>query len=120
MKLRYFMQAGATVGAAGTILLAVAAAQAAMQPATDVSAPYTQNVDCALGAHIGPVGGCILGTDNPPAVVVVAPPAAESPQPVVIEPNRGDLAAPADGCATKSVTITDGSGNSETRTKTKC
>ena len=99
--------AAALVGA-GAMLASVAATQATMLPVSRYATPYVQHVDCAVGAHIGPLGACILGTDDKP--------------PVVVEPRAGDAPNPqgADGCATKSVTKTDTEGNSETKTKTNC
>jgi hypothetical protein len=108
MSLRQLMGgSAAAIVAAGTILASVASAQATMLPVVQNPTSSIHHVDCAVGAHIGPLGGCILGNDNPP--VVVERRAADAPPP-------GD----ADGCATKSVTRTDGTGNSETKTKTNC
>jgi hypothetical protein len=100
----------ATIVGAGTILASVASAQAAMVPVSHYATPAIHHVDCAVGAHIGPLGGCILGDDNP------------NPPPVVIERRAADAPPPnsADGCATKSITKTDETGNSETKTKTNC
>ena len=93
--------------AAGAMLASVAAAQATMLPVPTYATPNVQQVDCAVGAHIGPLGGCILGTDDHP--------------PVVIEHRSADAPPPdQNGCATKSVTRTDGNGNTETKTKTDC
>jgi hypothetical protein len=105
MALRQFISysAAALLGV-GAMLTSAIPSQATMFPlARYAAAPYVQNVDCALGAHIGPVGGCILGTDDPCTVVVEHPDNAPNP-----------------GCETKSVTRTDASGNSETKTKTNC
>jgi hypothetical protein len=100
--------AAAIVGA-GTILASILSSQAAMVPVSHYPT-LAIHVDCAVGAHIGPLGGCILGDDNP------------NPPPVVIERRAADAPPPnsADGCATKSVTKTDDTGNSETKTKTNC
>ncbi|MGA2493614.1 MAG: hypothetical protein ABSF67_11750 [Roseiarcus sp.] len=99
--------AAALVGA-GAMLASVGATQATMLPATHYAAPYVQHVDCAIGAHIGPLGACIIGhDDNPP--VVVEHRVIDAPDPQA-----------ADGCSTKSVTRTDGNGDSETHTKTNC
>jgi len=99
--------AAALVGA-GAILATVATTKAVTLPVTRLAAPYIQNVDCAIGAHIGPLGACIIGNDDNP--------------PVVVEHRVVDAPDPqaADGCSTKSVTRTDSSGDSETRTKTNC
>ena len=86
----------------GTMFTSVIPTQATMFPLVRYAAPYVQHVDCAVGAHIGPLGGCILGTDDSRPAVVEHP----------------DNANP--GCETKSVTRTDASGNSETKTKTNC
>jgi len=93
---------------AGAILASAGATQATMLPASRFATPYVQSVDCAIGAHIGPLGACIIGhDDNPPVVVehrvITAP-----------DPQGGD------GCSTKSVTRTDGNGDSETHTQTNC
>jgi hypothetical protein len=100
--------AAATVGA-GAIFASLASAHAAMLPAPHYTAPMIQHIDCAVGAHIGPLGGCIIGDDNPP------------PGPVMIERRTVD-APPADagGCASKSITRTDAAGNSETKTASNC
>jgi len=49
--------------AAGVMLATVTIAQAALAPAPAFrySAPDVQTVECAVGAHIGPVGACIGG-----------------------------------------------------------
>jgi len=97
----------ALVGA-GAMLASVAATQATMLPVSRYATPDVQPVDCAIGAHIGPLGACIIGhDDNPP--VVVEHRVIDSPDPQA-----------ANGCSTKSVTRTDASGDSETRTKTNC
>jgi hypothetical protein len=112
MSSRQFLNGSvAALVGAGAIALSLASAQAAMLPMRMVPESSVQRVDCAIGAHIGPVGGCILGNDNPPAVVQEAPA-------VIVE--RPVDAPPPDGCATKSVTTTDGMGNSQTRSKTNC
>ena len=110
MFLRQLMgcSAAAIVGA-GAMLGSVATAQATMLPIPLYAISSVQNVDCAVGAHIGPLGGCILGVDN-------------APPPVIVERRAVDVTPPVeeDGCASKSMTRTDGQGNSETRTKTNC
>jgi hypothetical protein len=99
--------AAALVGA-GAMLASAASAQASMIPVSRYATPFVQHVDCAIGAHIGPVGACIIGNDENP--------------PVVVEHRVADAPGPqgADGCATTSVTRTDGTGNTETHTKTNC
>jgi hypothetical protein len=99
--------AAALVGA-GAMLASVATTQATMLPVSSYATPYVQYVDCAIGAHIGPLGACIIGhDDNSPGVVEHRVIDAPDPQ-------------AADGCSTKSVTRTDGNGDSETHTKTNC
>jgi hypothetical protein len=99
--------AAALVGA-GAMLASAASTQAMMFPASRHAAPYVRHIDCAIGAHIGPLGACIIGNDdNPP--VVVEHRAPDSPD-----------SGTANGCSTKSVTRTDGNGDSETRTSTNC
>jgi hypothetical protein len=109
MSLRQLIacSAAALIGA-GAVLAPVATTQAAMLPVSRLATPYVQYVDCAIGAHIGPLGGCIVGHDDNP--------------PVVVEHHVVDAPDPqaADGCSTKSVTRTDGAGNTETHTKTNC
>jgi len=54
--------ASAVLGA-GALFLAASASQASIlpAPAAQYSAPDVQLAWCAVGAHIGPVGGCIGG-----------------------------------------------------------
>jgi hypothetical protein len=111
MILRQLMGgSAAAIFGAGTILASVVSTQAAMLPVSHVVTPSIHHVDCAVGAHIGPLGGCIIGDDNP------------APPPVVIERRAVDAPPPDNpgGCATKSVTRTDGAGNSETKTVSNC
>ena len=99
--------AAALVGA-GAMLASVATTQATMRPVSHYATPYVQHVDCAIGAHIGPLGACIIGQDDNP--------------PVVVEHRVVDAPGPqgADGCSTKSVTRADATGGAETHTKTNC
>jgi hypothetical protein len=101
------LSAVALVGAGS--MFATAAPLTAI-PAAQQTTPYVQRVDCAVGAHIGPLGACVLGTDDTPAP---APP-------TIVEHRAADVPAAPDGCQTKSVTHTDGMGDSETKTKTNC
>lgn len=99
---------GCAAAAAIAAFMSIGYAQAAMSPAAHYGASNVQRVDCAVGFHLGPLGTCVVGVDNPP------PPPPD--RPVVVE--RRD---PADqGCETKSINRTDSAGNSETRTKTNC
>jgi len=118
MTLRQLLSgSAASIIGVGFILASAASAQATMLPARTAETTSIVHVDCAIGAHVGPVGGCILGTDNPP------------PQPVIVERRAADVPvveatppadAPASGCASKSVTRTDSMGNSETKSATNC
>ena len=87
--------------AVGAMFASVAPTQATMYHSTDFSTPYVQRVDCAVGFHLGPVGTCVIGTDDP--------------RPAVVERRDNDA-----GCETKTVTKQDADGNSVTRTKTNC
>jgi hypothetical protein len=78
-------------------------------PAAQRTTPFVHHVDCAVGAHLGPLGACVLGTDDTPAP---APP-------TIVEHRAADVPL-REGCQTKSVTHTDGMGDSETKTKTNC
>jgi hypothetical protein len=89
------------VVALGAMFASIVPTQATMYH-TQYSTPIIQHVDCAVGFHLGPVGTCVIGTDDP------APPA-------VIERRDDNV-----GCETKSVTKQDASGNSVTKTKTNC
>jgi hypothetical protein len=101
----------AAVMAAGLVLASAGTMQAAMLPAPVKATSYIQHVDCAIGAHIGPLGACIFGDsgDAPPPAVIERR-AADAP--VVVEPNGG--------CTTTSVKRTNSVGDSETKTKTNC
>jgi hypothetical protein len=102
---------------AGTIFAYAAPLSA---PATQPVDSYIHHVDCAVGAHLGPLGACIIGTDDPPpaAPVVIEQRAADVPAPDVTTQKTTTLDA--NGCQTKSVTQSDSVGNSETKTKTNC
>jgi hypothetical protein len=79
-------------------------------PAAQQRAPFVRHVNCAVGAHIGPLGACVGGTDDTPAAA----------SPTIVEHRSADVPVQPDGCHTKSVTRTDGAGDSETKTKTNC
>ncbi len=84
-------------------IMSFGAAHAAMAPAVFQNSPKVLQVDCAAGFHLGPIGTCIIGTDDRAA------------PPPVVEHRATD-----EGCETKSVKRTDEAGNSETRTATNC
>ena len=86
---------------AGVMLTWVAPTKAFLYPVAPAATSYIQHVDCAAGFHVGPVGTCVIGTDEPHDKVME---------------RRDDHV----GCDTKSVTRQDEAGNSETKTKTNC
>lgn len=92
---------GAAVAAALSGFALIAPSQAAMYPMAHYATAHIQHVDCAAGFHLGPIGTCIIGTDDNP--------------PPVVERRSAD-----EGCQTKTVKRTDSDGNSETRSKTNC
>lgn len=92
---------GCAAAAAISAFLSIGPSQAAMSPITNYGdQPPVHHVDCAVGMHIGPAGGCILGT--------------EEHHDTVIEHRS------ADDCHTKTVHKENGMGDSETKTKTNC
>lgn len=97
---------GGAAVAAIAAFISIGGSQAAMSPAIHHGASNIHRVDCAVGFHLGPLGTCVIGVDNPP------PP----DRPVIVE-HRADVDQ---GCETKSVNRTDSAGNSETKTKTNC
>jgi len=107
----------AAVIGAGAMLVSAGTIQAAMLPAPLKAASYVQHVDCAVGAHIGPLGACIFGDTG------YAPPPVDNPSGVVVERRAVDappMAAPEGGCSTTSVKRTNSMGDSETKTRTNC
>ena len=99
MSLRKFVGCSAAA-VAGAMFASIVPTQATMYPAAHFATPNVQHVDCAAGLHIGPVGGCILGNDEPRHEGVE---------------HRDD-----GGCETKTIKKEDSMGNSETKTKTNC
>jgi hypothetical protein len=109
MSLRQLTGASlAALFGAGALFATVGASQAAMSTIPVRATSSVQKVDCAVGAHLGPLGGCIIGDDD-------------SPSPV-IEHRSADAPDLRDqkGCTTKTVKKTDGMGDSETRSKSNC
>jgi len=100
MNMHWMTSSAAAVAIAA--LMSGGAAQAAMSPALHNDASMVQRVDCAIGLHIGPAGGCILGTED-------------HHHEKVIEHHDPD-----EGCHTKTVKRSDGMGNSETKTRSNC
>jgi hypothetical protein len=102
MSLRKFVGcSAAAVVAAGAMFASILPTQATMYPNARYAMPYIQHVDCAAGFHVGPVGTCIIGTDEPRHEGVE---------------HRDDQG----GCETKTIKKEDSMGNSETKTKTNC
>jgi hypothetical protein len=96
-----------TLVGAGALFASIVPTQAAMLPMFTYLTNNVRHVNCAVGAHIGPLGACILGTPDRPsdgAVIIEHPP----------------VDAPREGCTTKSVTKTDETGNSVSRSRTDC
>jgi hypothetical protein len=77
-------------------------------PVSSNATPYIRHVVCVVGAHLEPLGACIIGNDDHHDGVLERRD-ADSPN------RRRD-----DGCTTKSATTTDANGASKTRTKTNC
>ena len=50
---------------AGVMLTWVAPTKAFLYPVAPAATSYIQHVDCAAGFHVGPVGTCVIGTDEP-------------------------------------------------------
>jgi hypothetical protein len=88
---------------AGILFASVVSGQAAMAPLAPHAATNIHKADCAVGLHIGPAGGCILGTDDGDHKVIEHR-SADDP----------------DGCTTKTIQRTDDMGNSETKSKSNC
>jgi hypothetical protein len=99
---KFVSSSAAAIVAAGAMFASVAPTQAFMFPTVRDAAPNIQLVDCAAGFRLGPIGTCILGTDEPRHDG---------------DHRDGDASG---GCDTKSMTKTDAAGNSETKTRTNC
>jgi hypothetical protein len=98
---RKLVVCSAAAVAVGAVFASIAPTQANMYRITQYSTPYIQHVDCAVGFHLGPLGTCVIGADDP--------------GPAVVERHDDNV-----GCETKSVTKQDAAGNSVTKTKTNC
>src|SRR5665213_1149559 len=96
MNMQWITSSAAALAIAA--LMSGGAAQAAMSPAIHNDTSMVQRVDCAVGLHIGPAGGCILGTDDH--------------HDKVIERRATD-----DGCQTKTVQRSDNMRNRDTHPK---
>ena len=68
---------------------------------TRYSTPYLQHVDCSAGFHLGPLGTCVTGADDP--------------GPAVVERHDDNV-----GCEAEPITKQDAAGNNVTKTKTNC
>jgi hypothetical protein len=96
----------AAMAGAGALFASVATTEAAMLPRTNFTTNYIQRADCAVGAHIGPLGTCILGAPDPDQRPVIERRAVEAP--------------PREGCTTKTVRKENGMGDSVTKSRTDC
>ena len=97
---RTLMGCAATAAVIG--FLSVGPSQAAMAPVVQYGHPAIQNVDCAVGMHMGPAGVCVVGVE-------------ERHDDKVIEHRSAD-----EDCKTKSVTKENAEGDTKTKTMTKC
>jgi len=84
----------------GAVFASAATAGAAFLPTTRFAINHVQHVDCAVGAHIGPLGACIFGSPY--------------------SDNRRAVDAPREGCSTQTVERTDGMGDSVAKSRTEC
>ena len=100
MNIHWLTSSAAAVTVA--TFMSAAPAQAAMTPKAPTGASILQQVDCAVGFHIGPAGACVLGAE-------------EEHHDVVIEKRRAD-----EDCSTKTVKKTNGEGDSVTKTTSNC
>jgi hypothetical protein len=55
-----------TLVGAGALFASIATSQAATLPTATYITNNVHQVDCALGAHIGPLGTCIIGAPDRP------------------------------------------------------
>ena len=94
-------RSAAAVVVVGAMFASIAPTRATMYRIPQYSTPYIQHVDCAVGFHLGPLGTCVIGGDDP--------------GPAVVERHDDNV-----GCETKAVTKQDAAGNSVTKTKTNC
>jgi hypothetical protein len=105
--------------------LALALASTVPASAGTFAAPLNSNlpiqtVGCAVGAHLGPLGACIIGTEDP-APVVVEHRAADVPLPPVRdESTTRTMTQDSNGCATKTIEQNDGMGNSAAKSQSNC
>jgi hypothetical protein len=79
-----------------------------------------QTVGCAVGAHIGPLGACVIGTEDPQPVVVEQRAADVPLPPVRDESTTRTMTQDSNGCATKTIEKNDGMGNSAAKTQSNC
>jgi hypothetical protein len=105
----------AAIVGAGAMLASVTTSQAAMLHVPHHAAGQVHNIDCLLGAHVGPLGGCI-GDDNDRHDPAIERRAADAPGAT----KEKTITHDENGCSTKTVKETDGMGNSEARSKTNC
>jgi hypothetical protein len=78
-----------------------------------------QSVACAVGAHIGPLGACVIGAEDPPPVVIERR-AVDAPPPPVDGTTTRSVTQDANGCTTKTIEHNDGMGNSASKSQSNC
>jgi hypothetical protein len=104
--------------------LALALASTVPASAGTFAAPLNSNlpiqtVGCAVGAHIGPLGACVIGTEDPPTVVIEHR-AADAPPPPPDGTTTKTVTQDSNGCTTKTIEQNDGMGNSAAKSQTNC
>jgi hypothetical protein len=77
-----------------------------------------QTVACAVGAHIGPLGACVIGAEDRPPVVIEHRSADVPPPPDGT--TTKSVTHDADGCTTKTIEKSDDMGNSAAKSKSNC
>jgi hypothetical protein len=103
---------------------AFALASAVPASAGTFAAPLNSNlpiltIGCAVGAHLGPLGACVIGTEDPPPVVIEHR-AADVPPPPADGTTTRSVTQDANGCATKTIEQNDGMGNSAAKSQSNC
>src|SRR5450432_3070601 len=96
---------------------ALALASAVPASAGTFAAPLNSNlpiqtVGCAVGAHLGPLGACVIGTEDPPPVVIERRAADVPLPPVRDESTTRTMTLVSDASATETIEQNDGMGNS--------
>jgi hypothetical protein len=104
--------------------LALALASAVPASAGTFAAPLNsslpiQTVACAVGAHLGPLGACVIGAEDPPPVVIEHR-AADVPPPPPDGTTTRSVTQDSNGCTTKTIEQNDGMGNSAAKSQSNC